>query len=88
MRGSQIAMAGQRALHEMASRFACPTRALDGLDEPEHVRRAIEIAMKSLGIAPRGAPAHERADPASIAIRGGGWSRHATSVARITKRCN
>jgi hypothetical protein len=70
--GSRIAMAGQRALHEKASRFACPTRAFDGLVEREHVRRSMEIAMKSLGIAPRGAPAHERADPASIAIRGRG----------------
>jgi hypothetical protein len=63
-------------------------RGLVGLDEPGHARRSIGIAINSLGIAPRDAPAHGRADPASIAIRGGRGSWHAAYVARITKRCS
>jgi hypothetical protein len=46
-----------------------PNRALDSLDYAGHARRSIRIAIDSLGIVPGRAPAHERADPASVSVR-------------------
>lgn len=85
---SRISTPDRSLVRKTASRFACRMRALDGLDEPGHTRRSIGIAIHSFGIAPRGAPGHERADPASIAIRGGDGSWPAVYIARITIRCS
>ena len=50
----------------------------------EHARRAIEIPIQSLDIAPRGAPAHARglSDPWTALFR------PAHYIARLTKHCN
>ena len=50
----------------------------------EHARRAVEIPIQSLDIAPRAAPAHARGhfDPGRVLVRPTHY------IARLTKHCN
>jgi hypothetical protein len=64
-----------------------PIHALDSLGVREHVRRSVEIAMQSFGIAPAGAPAHVPGHPTSSAVCGRRRSPPAAYVAHLTQRC-